>query len=837
MHSSGSSRLARSFDPLAEAESEPSKPLARSQKSSTPYTVLAVEKPGSVYAAFLQELLKRNEWSLEVDPDWTNGSYDLVLGEACGMKVEWKRLGADKKRKSLALVNYYRNHRFLCRKDEMTLTLREHCERVRLEMGRIAPETYVFKAGEAGRTEIESEMLRLGFWRQAKRGKGTIWIVKPSDGQKGEGIQLCSTLPQLDTVVTGEKRRGVGTSAGTVVQKYVERPLLLTGGRKFDLRCWVLVDWRLNVYVFQAGVLRVTATPYSLTNEDGELTLDNLHMHLSNHCIAEKHEDFGKWEPTNELWYDDLDAILAKEFPEHTPTTASHILPAMEAIIVQTVVASREELIAGLPQKAKTLCGVGAFEGQAMAVDTIGSFNLFGYFPSAHLHFPSAHLHFYTLHSDSHVHPRYDFMIADDLQVQLIEVNSSPAVAEALLPALVQELIKVLVDPIFPPMPQSPVQSAATIFEKDEDDALRQSLKQAAKEAAKYAAKAAVKDKKVGGGAVEAKSKKKSGDSKSDNKNRYPSKFRLLTQVRTKTESECRAGGKWATPLDGRYTIRRRGVASKSCGSDGNLLTEIASAEEGVERAAASWVAAEQAGQRSAELLSLAKGHAARLIQQSRAGAPSRSYGSGNLKPGTAVPVDAAILRGTDHILRFSKKGSDNASSAVFSGAPPTDKNYCRTGRDKRGGDKTPFLPSLHQRKVQDESERMKAQEVREKAQEQKRKLAENRRKTEEQKHEDARKRKQKRRQQVLLRHLMNQQGVKVGEQPVGAEHLVAGEEQEEEEKRQQEQKQRQREPKQQQQKYETQKAMSKYKMKLAQGRKLKADHRAIEAEYIAKML
>jgi hypothetical protein len=49
-----------------------------------------------------------------------------------------------------------------------------------------------------------------------------------------------------------------------VVQAYVHNPLLLRdGGRKFDMRCWVLVDANYGVHLYRHGVLRVASAAYN----------------------------------------------------------------------------------------------------------------------------------------------------------------------------------------------------------------------------------------------------------------------------------------------------------------------------------------------------------------------------------------------------------------------------------------------------------------------------------------------------------------------------------------------------------------------------------------------
>ena len=56
------------------------------------------------------------------------------------------------------------------------------------------------------------------------------------------------------------------------------------------MRVWVLLNQHYDMYVYKEGVLRTASAAYNL--ED----LDDVHTHLSNHCIALTHQDFGKYE-------------------------------------------------------------------------------------------------------------------------------------------------------------------------------------------------------------------------------------------------------------------------------------------------------------------------------------------------------------------------------------------------------------------------------------------------------------------------------------------------------------------------------------------------------------
>jgi hypothetical protein len=101
-------------------------------------------------------------------------------------------------------------------------------------------------------------------------GPAACWIVKPNCSSRGVGVRLTDDLAEL----------AAGKSEGRVVQKYIERPLLING-KKFDLRVWVLVtSWApVVIWVFPECLARFCSHPFSLSE------LGNKYRHLTNVSI------------------------------------------------------------------------------------------------------------------------------------------------------------------------------------------------------------------------------------------------------------------------------------------------------------------------------------------------------------------------------------------------------------------------------------------------------------------------------------------------------------------------------------------------------------------------
>merc|ERR1712072_1362811 len=149
------------------------------------------------------------------------------------------------------------------------------------------------------------------------------------------------------------------------------------------------------------GILRSCSVKFSLDD------LSDRFAHLANHCLQVHHADYGKHEPLNLLSYADFDKFLCESgqvdrngCPARLETC---ILPQIEAQVIYSLLAAKDQM--EVQDNANYQC-----------------FNLLG----------------------------YDFMLDDKCNVYLLEVNSSPTTDPRLIPHLVEEVVKIALDPLFP---------------------------------------------------------------------------------------------------------------------------------------------------------------------------------------------------------------------------------------------------------------------------------------------------------------------------------------------------------------------------------------------------
>ena len=177
------------------------------------------------------------------------------------------------------VLNHFPNHYELTRKDLMVKNLK----RYKKELERVNAERAAESGCEAADVDLECipttfilpsdySLFAEEFRKQEHQGK-QMWIMKPVSGSRGIGIFIISRLSQVRKWDSSRLAQGATPKPNYVVSRYIADPLLI-GGKKFDLRIYVLVlSYRpLKVYTYRKGFARFCSENY--TNEGSEMGND-----------------------------------------------------------------------------------------------------------------------------------------------------------------------------------------------------------------------------------------------------------------------------------------------------------------------------------------------------------------------------------------------------------------------------------------------------------------------------------------------------------------------------------------------------------------------------------
>eukprot|EP00924_Labyrinthula_sp_SR-Ha-C_P004623 maker-scaffold_1-snap-gene-6.0-mRNA-1 protein AED:0.06 eAED:0.06 QI:0/0/0/1/1/1/3/0/428 len=221
------------------------------------------------------------EWNFHwCERDWMVDVYDQVHF----------RLASTQK------INHYRNSREVSRKDLLIKNVKKL-------------ERYMKKNGGCALLENRKSIIPVSFvlprehalfveeFKKNKHKKENLWIMKPTGKCQGRGIFIIQKLSEVSKWKNNRSHTLISTADESnevenyVVQKYISRPLLL-GGRKFDLRLYVLVtSFRpLQIWLHRGGFARFSSRKYNTSSND----IKNSFVHLTNVAVQKKSSNYDR---------------------------------------------------------------------------------------------------------------------------------------------------------------------------------------------------------------------------------------------------------------------------------------------------------------------------------------------------------------------------------------------------------------------------------------------------------------------------------------------------------------------------------------------------------------
>ncbi|KAM3849927.1 putative tubulin polyglutamylase TTLL9 [Diretmus argenteus] len=227
----------------------------------------------------VQDVLRQRPGWVEVKDD---GEWDFSWCD-----VGWLRENFDHSYlEEHVRICHFRNHYELTRKNLMVKNLKRYRKNLEKEAGRMeAAKCDFFPSTFALPSEYHL------FVEEFKRIPGSTWIMKPVAKSQGKGIFLFRKLKDImDWKKDGsrsDEQKDAAQVESYVAQRYIENPYLI-GGRKFDLRVYVLVTSYipLKAWLYRDGFARFSSTRFSLSS------IDDQYVHLTNVAVQKTAPDY-----------------------------------------------------------------------------------------------------------------------------------------------------------------------------------------------------------------------------------------------------------------------------------------------------------------------------------------------------------------------------------------------------------------------------------------------------------------------------------------------------------------------------------------------------------------
>jgi tubulin polyglutamylase TTLL1 len=303
------------------------------------------------YLAPLYDELERRGWAEEsagdeddCEPLHNNGRWRLWWASVQSVRAAFMTGDHMIRLQPWQLVNHFPNHYELTRKDLMAKHIQRYCRPAAPRSGGspVAAADRLSNNGEPLTAFVPATFALPSdhslFVEATRRTPSAKWIVKPANRSQGRGIFIVSRATQLAPWL---RERPTGGSAGIpahVVSLYVDRPLLI-GGKKFDLRIYVLVTSfaPLRALRHRLGFARFCTVPYAPFADQG----DDLMGHLTNVALQKHGDQYntqhgGKWPIEN---------LMLRLRASHGTAAVAALEADIAFVIVQSLLAAKPAML------------------------------------------------------------------------------------------------------------------------------------------------------------------------------------------------------------------------------------------------------------------------------------------------------------------------------------------------------------------------------------------------------------------------------------------------------------------------------------------------------------
>ena len=185
-----------------------------------------------------------------------------------------------------------------------------------------------------------------------------------------------------------------------IIQKYIENPLLYRG-RKCDMRIWVLLTHQMKVYIFKEGHLKTCSVEYNTNSKDA-------YSHITNYSFQKYNVNFEKYEKGNEVPFSEFQKFIDEKYPNEFYKLKINLMKQLKEIVNITMRSAKDKI----NKNGKNY-----------------QFEIFG----------------------------YDFMLDNDFNLFLIEINTNPGLEESspwikvIVPRMLDDALRITLDQVFEP--------------------------------------------------------------------------------------------------------------------------------------------------------------------------------------------------------------------------------------------------------------------------------------------------------------------------------------------------------------------------------------------------